>query len=213
MTLEEIEALRMDYTQGELDESQVPPDPMVLFRTWFEQALRSNLPEPNAICLATACSSGRPNARMVLLKGFDERGFVFYTNYDSQKGRELEARPQASFVVYWAELERQIRVTGTVARTSEDQSEAYFRSRPAGSRMGAAVSPQSEIIPGRKWLEERWRQFEFLHPEGAPRPANWGGYRLTPETIEFWQGRRSRLHDRILYTRENDGWRIERLAP
>lgn len=214
MTAEQIEALRMDYTRIEgLDESEAPADPIVLFRTWFGQALGSNLTEPNAMCLATVDAKGRPNARMVLLKGFDERGFVFYTNYESQKGRELEAHPQASLVMYWPGLERQVRVRGTVSRTSDEQSEAYFRSRPADSRLGAAVSPQSEPIPGRQWLEERWREFEARYPEGVPRPANWGGYCLTPETIEFWQGRRSRLHDRIRYTRDDGGWRIERLAP
>lgn len=212
MTREQIEALRLDYRQGELDESTVLADPIAQFRVWFEQALKSNLKEPNAMMLATVDPDGQPNARMVLLKGFDDEGFVFYTNYFSAKGRELDARPSASLVFYWAELERQVRIRGTVERTSPEQSDAYFHSRPIGSRIGAAVSPQSDVIPNRQWLEERWRQMEAA---GAPsRPAHWGGYRVRPESIEFWQGRPSRLHDRILYTRHSSGpWQVRRLAP
>ncbi|MBE7541813.1 MAG: pyridoxamine 5'-phosphate oxidase [Bryobacteraceae bacterium] len=211
MTREQIEALRLDYTQGELDESSVLADPIAQFRVWFEQALKSNLPEPNAMTLATVDTGGRPDARMVLLKGFDDHGFVFYTNYLSSKGREIEAMPHAALVFYWAELERQVRVTGPVERTSEEQSEAYFLSRPPASRLGAAISPQSEVIPSRQWLEQRWRKLEAGAP--PPRPPHWGGYRVLPESIEFWQGRRSRLHDRIRYTRAAPGWRIDRLAP
>jgi pyridoxamine 5'-phosphate oxidase len=211
MNREQIEALRLDYTQGELDESSVLADPIAQFRLWFEQALKSNLTEPNAMTLATVDADGRPDARIVLLKGFDDHGFVFYTNYLSRKGRELDALPHAALVFYWAELERQVRVTGPVERTSEEQSEAYFQSRPPASRLGAAISPQSEVIPSRQWLEQRWQALEAGAP--PPRPPHWGGYRVLPESIEFWQGRRSRLHDRIRYTRAAPGWRIERLAP
>lgn len=211
MTREQIEALRLDYTRGELDESSVLADPIAQFRLWFEQALKSNLHEPNAMTLATVDTGGRPDARMVLLKGFDDHGFVFYTNYLSCKGREIEAMPHAALVFYWAELERQVRVTGPVERTSEEQSEAYFLSRPPASRLGAAISPQSEVIPSRQWLEQRWQALEAGAP--PPRPPHWGGYRVLPESIEFWQGRRSRLHDRIRYTRATPGWRIDRLAP
>lgn len=215
MTRQQIEALRKDYTQGALDESTVLTDPIAQFRLWFEQALKSNLAEPNAMTLATVNDQGRPNARMVLLKGFDDEGFVFYTNYASRKGRELEAFPYAALVVYWAELERQVRITGAVVRTSPEQSEAYFQSRPAASRLGAAVSPQSEVIESREWLEDRWRALERQFSDGRiPRPPHWGGYRVIPDAIEFWQGRRSRLHDRILYQRNGNGaWRIQRLAP
>jgi pyridoxamine 5'-phosphate oxidase len=211
-TLERIEGLRMEYSQGALDEGIVLADPVAQFGVWFEQALRSALAEPNAMTLATVDDAGRPNARMVLLKGFDADGFVFYTNYESRKGGELEATPEAALVCYWAELERQVRIRGAVSRTSTDQSEAYFGSRPLGSRVAAAVSPQSQVISGRKWLEERCREAE-LNPQVA-RPAHWGGYRMRPATIEFWQGRANRLHDRILYSQaEVGGWRIERLAP
>ena len=216
MTREQIEALRRDYAQGELSEDSALPDPVAQFRLWFEQALRSGLAEPNAMALATADEHGRPDVRMVLLKGFDEHGFVFYTNYESRKGRELAARPYAALVLHWAELERQVRIRGPVERTSEEMSEAYFLSRPAASRLGAAASPQSQAIPGRAWLEERWRALEAAHPDGRiPRPPHWGGYRVKPESIEFWQGRPSRLHDRILYTLEEGGtrWRRQRLAP
>jgi pyridoxamine 5'-phosphate oxidase len=216
MTRKQIEALRREYMQGVLDETTALPDPFAQFRLWFGQALQSELREPNAMTLATVDAEGRPHARMVLLKGFDEQGFCFFTNYQSRKGRELEARPLAALVFYWAELERQVRVTGAVSRTSREESEAYFQSRPPASRLGAAASPQSEVIPDRQWLETRWRELHERHGDGeVPCPPHWGGYRVQPDSMEFWQGRRSRLHDRILYTRRPDTslWRIERLAP
>lgn len=212
MTKKQIEALRLEYAQGALEEAGVLGDPVTQFRVWFEQALRSGFKEPNAMTLATVDSDGQPDARMVLLKGLDEDGFVFYTNYRSRKGWALEARAVAALVFYWAELERQVRIRGRVERTSAEQSEAYFQSRPLGSRVAAAVSPQSEVIPARGWLEERWQAMERNGPPA--RPEHWGGYRVRPESVEFWQGRPSRLHDRILYTRESGGgWRVERLAP
>lgn len=216
MTRKQIEALRREYIQGALDETTALPDPIAEFRLWFGQALQSELTEPNAMTLATVDAEGRPHARMVLLKGFDEQGFVFYTNYESRKGRELDARPYAALVLYWPELERQVRITGHVARTSREDSEVYFQSRPPESRLGAAASPQSQVIPGRRWLEMRWSVLRERHEDGdIPCPSFWGGYRLKPDSLEFWQGRPSRLHDRILYTRNSGStlWCIQRLAP
>ena len=207
-------SLRLDYTAQSLDEYEVDRDPVRQFSVWFEQAVSAGLREPNAMTLSTATRDGVPSARVVLLKEFDERGFVFYTNYGSQKGRELAENPQAALVFFWNELERQIRLQGVVEKVTRAESEAYFKVRPVKSRFGAAVSPQSSSVAGgRKWLEERMAALEAeFGEEGPPCPANWGGYRLVPHAIEFWQGRRSRLHDRVLYTRANP-WTIERLAP
>ena len=206
--------LRKEYTRAGLSESDVDPDPVEQFRRWFDEALEADLHEPNAMTVATAAPDGRPSARVVLLKVFDERGFVFYTNYEGRKGRELEENPRAALLFYWGELERQVRIEGTVSRTSEGESDAYYASRPRGSRLGAWASEQSRAVEGREVLEGRARDLEVEY-EGreVPRPAFWGGYRVEPEVVEFWQGRESRLHDRISYRRGDGGWEIERLQP
>ncbi|HEV3104976.1 MAG TPA: pyridoxamine 5'-phosphate oxidase [Trinickia sp.] len=206
--------LRKDYARGSLDENTVNADPIVQFENWFKQALDARLPEPNTMTLATVDTRGYPSARIVLIKGFDERGFVFFTNYESRKGRDLAANPHASLLFYWIELERQVRIEGTVVKTNAEESDAYFASRPLGSRIGAWASEQSREIESRTLLEAREKAFAERYGENPPRPPHWGGYRLIPEAIEFWQGRPSRLHDRILYTRQRDGhWRISRLSP
>jgi pyridoxamine 5'-phosphate oxidase len=187
---------------------------MKQFEQWLEQALAAGLVLPNTMALATATPDGRPSARMLLLKGLDERGFTFYTNYGSQKGTELAANPHAALVFYWAELERQVRVTGRAERVSRAESEAYFRTRPFGSRLGAWASPQSEVISGRAVLEDRVRELSLEHlGENVPLPPFWGGFRLYPDEVEFWQGRENRLHDRFRYRRQGNGWIVERLAP
>lgn len=210
----ELARLRIDYSGRDLDEKTVHRDPFQQFRTWLDQALASSLREPNAMALATATREGVPSCRMVLLKGFDPRGFVFFSNYNSSKGLELEQNPVAALTFYWAELERQVRISGTVERVSAAESDEYFAVRPPLARIGAAASPQSSVIPSRSWLEEQVRSLQALHPDGSiSRPAGWGGYRVHPSSFEFWQGRRDRLHDRILYTLEDGKWRIARLSP
>jgi pyridoxamine 5'-phosphate oxidase len=198
-----------------LVEADVDPDPMVQFGRWFDDAKAADLVEPSAMTLATATAEGVPSARMVLLRGVDQRGFVFYTNYESRKAAELAANPRAALVFWWGELQRQIRVEGPVGRTSQQESAAYFRTRPLGSRLSAWASPQSRVIPGRAVLDERVAELAAGHPDGdIPLPPFWGGYRLVPEVVELWQGRPNRLHDRLRYTRTPDGgWRIQRLAP
>ncbi len=211
----ELAALRRNYTKGGLGDRDLRPNPIEQFRIWFQQALESKLPEPNAMTLATATPDGIPSARMVLLKHFDEAGFVFFTNYDSQKGQELEENPNAALVFYWAELERQVRITGKAAKTSREESEAYFAKRPVPSQIGAWASEQSTVVPNRKTLEEQATALAKWY-EGVeiPAPPYWGGFRIAPVTIEFWQGRPDRLHDRFRYTRtEQSKWQIERLAP
>jgi pyridoxamine 5'-phosphate oxidase len=207
--------LRREYETEGLRRADLHPDPIEQFATWFSTAVNSALPDANAIALATATPDGRPSARIVLLKGFDRRGFVFFTNYHSGKGRELEANPQAAFVVYWVPLERQIRGAGRVEKTSRAESQAYFRSRPRGSQLGAWVSHQSEVIDARRILDARLAEMtERFRGDEIELPPHWGGYRIVPETLEFWQGRANRLHDRFRYTRQADAsWTIDRLAP
>jgi pyridoxamine 5'-phosphate oxidase len=206
--------MRKEYISTGLDKADVDHDPVVQFHVWFENAIDADLHEPNAMILATATGEGKPSARTVLLKGYDERGFVFYTNYEGRKAGELETNPECALLFYWGELERQVRVEGTVSRISEQESDAYFASRPRGSRLGAWASQQSRPVEHRSVLEERIRALEAEY-EGReiPRPPFWGGYRVEPEEIEFWQGRESRLHDRLVYRREDGAWRMERLQP
>jgi len=209
-----IADLRREYARARLDERDVSRDPIAQFAAWFADALAAEVEEPNAMVLATAAADGAPSARVVLLKGFDERGFVFFTDYRSRKAGELEANPRAALVLHWPELERQVRITGGAARTSAEESAAYYHSRPAGSRLGAWVSHQSRPIPSRQALEDGLREIERRFADGdIPLPPHWGGYRVWPDAIEFWQGRENRLHDRIRYVREGEGWRVERLQP
>jgi pyridoxamine 5'-phosphate oxidase len=207
--------LRKNYSLGSLDVADADHDPIRQFDTWFQQAVDAKLPEPNTMTLATVDPRGRPSARIVLIKGVDERGFVFFTNYESRKGRELAANPYANLLFYWIELERQVRVEGRIVKTSEQESDTYFASRPLGSRIGAWASNQSQPIESRSQLETREREISLQYGDQPPRPPHWGGYRLVPEAIEFWQGRPSRLHDRLLYTRASDNgdWQISRLSP
>ena len=206
--------LRKNYSLGSLDIADADPNPFRQFDVWFKQAIDAQLPEPNTMTLATVDPRGRPSARIVLIKGVDERGFVFFTNYESRKGLELAQNPHASLLFYWIELERQVRVEGAVVKTSDAESDTYFASRPVGSRIGAWASEQSKVIESRAALEAREREFIAQYGDNPPRPPHWGGYRLIPDAIEFWQGRPSRLHDRLLYTRSgNADWTIARLSP
>ncbi len=206
---------REEYERGALVEETVDADPIRQFDGWFQQAITSTAKEPSAMSLATSTKSGAPSVRIVLLKGFDERGFVFYTNYESRKGEEIAANPQGALAFFWAELERQVRVVGRITKVSKEESEVYFLSRPLGSRMGASVSRQSTVIASRAELEGRLDEFAAQYAEGGPpRPNFWGGYRLAPVEIEFWQGRRNRLHDRLRFLKQKNGlWKMERLSP
>ena len=210
-----IADLRKDYALQSLSEAEVKPNPLQQFQIWFDQAIAAEVPEPNAMTLATATPEGIPAARIVLLKGLDERGFMFYTNYESRKGQELAANPRAVLVFWWAELERQVRIEGTVEKVEEAEAIAYFQSRPVGSRLGAWASNQSQVIRDRQVLEQRLQELTRQYQDQEiPKPAHWGGYRVIPTAIEFWQGRPSRLHDRLRYRQKPDNqWQIERLSP
>ncbi|MBF2064160.1 MAG: pyridoxamine 5'-phosphate oxidase [Calothrix sp. C42_A2020_038] len=210
-----IADLRKDYTLTGLHEADAHANPFIQFKRWFDEALAAQLPEPNAMTLATTTPEGQPSARIVLLKDFDTRGFVFYTNYNSNKGQQLAENPQAALVFWWAELERQVRVCGHVEKVSDLQSDEYFHSRPLLSQLGAWASNQSEVIESREVLEQRLQELQNKYLNlYVPRPSHWGGLRVIPDEIEFWQGRPSRLHDRLRYTLLEDGnWKIERLSP
>ena len=210
-----IADIRRDYSLKTLNETEVNNDPFQQFSDWWQQAIESKIDEVNAMTLATASLEGVPSARIVLLKGYDKSGFVFYTNYESAKGQELAENPRASLLFFWKELERQVRITGLVEKVSAAENDEYFLSRPTGSQIGAWASPQSHVIENRNWLENKVKELEAkFSREQLTRPAHWGGYRVKPVIVEFWQGRSSRLHDRIQYTlQENNTWKIERLAP
>lgn len=214
MKKEQLQKLREDYSKHSLDESDVAKDPVKQFEKWMEEAIESEVPEPNAMTLATVDFKNKPHARVVLLKGIEDGNFIFYTNYDSAKGEELGQNPNVALCFLWLELERQVRIEGRVEKISEEESEAYFKKRPYKSQLGALASNQSVEVPNRAFLEDRFSELEQKHPEGeVPKPISWGGYRVIPETLEFWQGRRSRLHDRIKYVFENGNWIIKRISP
>jgi len=211
-----LEDLRKSYERAELDEAASDADPLRQFQRWLQEALSAQLPEPNAMTLATVGADGRPSTRVVLIKGCDERGLVWYTNYESRKGRELATHPHAALQFHWVELERVVRIEGRVERVAQAESDAYFASRPLDSRIGAWASPQSQVIGGRAVLVANAARYSAQFLLDPPRPPHWGGFRLAPDRWEFWQGRRSRLHDRLQYTRETgatEGWRRDRLAP
>jgi pyridoxamine 5'-phosphate oxidase len=205
--------LRKSYEREKLEEADVAQDPLEQFTRWMQQAIDAQIPEPNAMTLATVSKENRPSTRPVLIKGCDERGIVWYTNYESRKARQISMNPWASLQFHWVELERVVRIEGKVEKVSADESEAYYRSRPLDSRIAAWASPQSEVIADRKALEKRVEEFNQKYGENPPLPPNWGGLRLVPERWEFWQGRKNRLHDRIVYRREKGNWIRERLAP
>ncbi len=210
-----LENLRKDYRAEKLSETDVKSNPIEQFDHWFDEALKSGIYEPNAMTLATASTDGKPAARIVLLKGFNQDGFVFYTNYLSRKGKELAKNPVVALVFFWPELERQVRIEGTIEKVSKETSEKYFQSRPKESQIGALASPQSQVIEDRNLLEKNWKELEKKYADQEiPKPSFWGGYLVKPQVIEFWQGRSSRLHDRIVYRKaDKNNWKIVRLAP
>jgi pyridoxamine 5'-phosphate oxidase len=215
MTTNAIADIRKEYKLQSLSERDVQPIPLQQFDKWWQEALASGIDEVNAMTLATASSDGIPDARIVLLKGFNQAGFVFFTNYESAKGRELLENPRACLIFFWKELERQVRIKGRISQLSDQENDEYFNSRPEGSKIGAWASPQSQVIESRNWLEQNEKKFrEKFSGKKITRPPHWGGYRVEPLNIEFWQGRPGRLHDRILYSLQKKGeWKIERLAP
>ena len=211
--MNDLADLRKSYERAELDEAASLPDPIAQFDLWLQQAIDGQLPEPNAMTLATVGANGRPSSRIVLIKGFDARGIVWYTNYESRKGRELGANPYASLQFHWVEMERVVRIEGRVEKVSAEESDVYYASRPLDSRIGAWASPQSQVVTSRAVLVANAARFGAQFLLKPPRPPHWGGYRLVPDTFEFWQGRRSRLHDRLRYRLESAAWVRERLAP
>ena len=214
MVDDELARLRSEYADSGLAESDAHADPIVQFAAWMRAAVDAGVHEPNAMLLATATPAGAPSARLVLLKGFDAAGFVFYTNYESRKGRELDANPHCALVLPWHPLQRQVRIEGVASRVSAEDSAAYFAVRPRGAQLGAWASPQSSVVPDRSALESRYDQAaERFGSGGVPLPPHWGGYRVTPSVLEFWQGRPGRMHDRLRYRRTDSGWLLERLAP
>lgn len=214
LSSDDLARVRKEYSRHSLDELDVDLNPLAQFHLWFQEAMKAELPEPNAMVLATATLEGKPSARVVLLKGFDDRGLVFFTNYEGRKSVELAENPQAALLFFWVELERQVRIEGTVERISKHESEEYFRTRPLESRLSAWASRQSSVIPSRSFLEQKMSDLKsHFGNQEIPLPPFWGGFRLQPQAFEFWQGRENRLHDRVLYSLQEGVWRIERLSP